>query len=80
MRAIACDSALHLVYVAAESGPVTVLGTQPAQVSKVGQVHVGPNAHVVEVDPATANSYFPLKDLSGRTALRIMNPGATTGS
>lgn len=75
---LAYDSGLHYVYVAAESGPVSVFRTQAGQVSRVGEASVGPNAHVVAVDSATHMSYFPLKDLVGRTALRIMRPGTET--
>jgi DNA-binding beta-propeller fold protein YncE len=71
---LAYDPGLNYVYVAAESGPVSVFKTQSGQVSKVGDVHIGPNAHVVAVDPGTHQSYFPLKNLGGRTALRIMSP------
>jgi YVTN family beta-propeller protein len=68
------DPGLHYVYVAAESGPVSVFKTAPGQVSKVGTVVIGPNAHVVAVDPGTHKSYFPLKNLGGQTVLRIMSP------
>jgi YVTN family beta-propeller protein len=71
---LAYDPGLHYVYVAAESGPVSVFKTAPGQVSKVGTVVIGPNAHVVAVDPGTHKSYFPLKNLGGQTVLRIMSP------
>jgi DNA-binding beta-propeller fold protein YncE len=73
---LAYDPDLHYVYVAAESGPVSVFKTQSGQVSKVGSVEIGPNAHVVAVDPGTHKSYFPLKNLGGQTALRVMSPGS----
>ena len=31
--------------------------------SKLGDGHIGPNAHVVAVDLETHRSYFPLKNL-----------------
>jgi YVTN family beta-propeller protein len=71
---LAYDPGLHYVYVAAESGPVSVFKTEPGQVSKVGAVAIGPNAHVVAVDPGTHKAYFPLKNLGGRTVVRIMSP------
>ena len=71
---LAYDPDLHYVYVAAESGPVTVFKTQSGQVSKVGSVEIGPNAHVVAVDPGTHKSYFPLKNMGGQTVMRIMSP------
>ena len=77
---LAYDPGLHLVYVAAESGPASVFKTQSGRVSKVGAVEIGPNAHVVAVDPGTHKSYFPLKNLGGQTALRIMTPAPGTAS
>ena len=76
---LAYDPGLHYVYVAAESGPISVFETIAGQVSRVGAVVVGPNAHVVAVDPRTHKSYFPLKNVGGRTLLRIMRPPSTTG-
>jgi YVTN family beta-propeller protein len=73
---LAYDPRLHYVYVAAETGPASLFKAEPGQVSKIADVQIGPNAHVVAVDPATHKSYFPLKNLDGRTALRIMSPGA----
>jgi len=73
---LAYDPALGYLYVAAESGPVAVFQTEPKRVSKIGETPLGPNAHVVAVDPRTHKSYFPLKNLGGRTVLRIMRPGS----
>ena len=44
------------------------------KVSKVAAGFLGPNAHVVSVDPVTHLAYFPLMNLEGRTMLRIMRP------
>jgi YVTN family beta-propeller protein len=77
---LAYDPTLQHVYVAAESGILAVFTTLSDGVSKVGQGLVGPNAHVVAVDPVSHKSYFPLKNLNGQTALRIMSPRAATGS
>ena len=73
---LAYDPDLHYVYVAAESGPVTVFKVQSRRVRKVGEMQIGPNSHVVAVDPASHKSYFPLKDVGGHTVLRIMSPAA----
>lgn len=48
--------------------------TEAGQVSKVGDGHIGPNAHVVAVDASTHRAYFPLKNIQRRTTLRIMEP------
>lgn len=77
---LAYDPGLGYVYVAAESGIVSVLKTQAGRVSSVGGMLLGPNAHVVAVDPETHKSYFPLKDVGGHTILRIMSPDSTSSS
>jgi YVTN family beta-propeller protein len=71
---LAYDPGLHFVYVASESGPVSVFRVETGAVTKLGDQYVGPNAHVVAVDPTTHRSYFPLKNLDGHTALRILEP------
>jgi hypothetical protein len=62
------------VYVAGEGGVVSMFRFDGTHVAKVGEGPLGPNAHVVYVDPATHRSYFALKDLNGHPALRIMAP------
>jgi YVTN family beta-propeller protein len=71
---LAYDPGFHYLYVASESGPVSVFRVAAAAVTKIGDIRVGPNAHVVVVDPATHRAYFPLKNLDGHTALRIFAP------
>jgi YVTN family beta-propeller protein len=66
------DPGLNLLYVAGESGFVSLFKVEPGNVSKLGQGLLGPNAHVVAVDPVTHYAYFPLMNLGGRTVLRIM--------
>ena len=41
---------------------------------KRGEGLLGPNAHVVAVDPETHLAYFPIKNLDGHPVLRIMRP------
>jgi YVTN family beta-propeller protein len=71
---LAYDSLLHLLYVAGEAGVVSMFCVEAGTVSKLGDGHVGPNAHVVAVDVETHLAYFPLKNLGGRTMLRILEP------
>jgi hypothetical protein len=47
---------------------------EPESVTVVGTASLGPNAHVVGVDPSTRLAYFPLMDVGGLTQLRIMRP------
>jgi YVTN family beta-propeller protein len=68
------DAGLHLLYVASESGPASVFRVGTGRVTKLGDQVIGPNAHVVAIDPSTHRSYFPLKNLDGHMALRVLEP------
>jgi YVTN family beta-propeller protein len=71
---LAYDPGPNILYVASESGPASVFRVGTDVVTKLGDEIVGPNAHVVAVDPTTHRSYFPLKNLDGHTALRVLGP------
>jgi DNA-binding beta-propeller fold protein YncE len=71
---LAYDSGLHMLYIAGEAGVVSLFKVEGGQASRIGEGLLGPNAHVVAVDQETHKSYFPLKNLGGKTALRIMMP------
>ncbi|MFL9889350.1 YncE family protein [Paraburkholderia sp. RL17-383-BIF-A] len=71
---LAYDPSLHWLYVAGEAGVVSMFRVGAGGVSKLGDGHVGPNAHVVAVDVETHRAYFPLKNFGGQTMLRILQP------
>jgi len=71
---LAFDPVLAVLYVAGEEGVVSMFRVDGAAVKKTGEGRLGPNAHVVAVDATTHQLYFPLKDVSGRPVLRIMEP------
>ena len=48
------------LYVAAESGAVTVFTEQDRHLTVLGRHHLADGAHVVAVDPATHRSYYPI--------------------
>ncbi len=73
---LAYDASLHTLYIAGEAGIVSLFKVESGQTSTIGEGLLGPNAHVVAVDSQTHKSYFPLKDLGGKTVLRIMTPSA----
>lgn len=75
---LAYDPTLGYLYVAAESGVVSVFSAHAGRVAKVAETLLGPNAHVVAVDPGTHRTYFPLKNLSGQPVLRIMSLDSRT--
>ncbi len=77
---LAYDPGLRQLYVAAESGIVSIFRVDSDHVFKLAENVVGPNAHVVAVDPQTHSVYFPLKSLDGRPVLRIAQPIAALNS
>jgi DNA-binding beta-propeller fold protein YncE/plastocyanin len=72
---LALDGALGRLYVAAESGTVSVFAVRGRVLRKLGEATVASSAHSVAVDPATHRVYFPLEDVGGKPVLRIMTPG-----
>lgn len=71
---LAFDRGLNLLYVACESGGVSVFKSEKGKLRKLGDANVGPNSHTVAVDSNTHKVYFPIKDLNGTPVLRIMVP------
>ncbi|MEO8180513.1 MAG: hypothetical protein ABI895_16885 [Deltaproteobacteria bacterium] len=69
------DAKLGWLYVAAESGDLTVFDLSRPGVRLLGRDHPGSNAHSVAVDPVTHRAFFPLvKGPKGTPVLRIMQP------
>jgi DNA-binding beta-propeller fold protein YncE len=72
---LAYDANAHQLYVAAESGIVTVLDLRGRELTEVGSGHLADGAHVVAVDPSTHHTYYPVPDGSdGRPALLVREP------
>jgi len=70
---LAFDPGLKLLYVAAESGHVTILRENEKALVTDATLYM-PHAHTVCVDPETHLVYFPLQDIDGHPVLRIMAP------
>lgn len=68
---LAWDDQSKWLYVASESGVVSLFGVQGREVKKLGEGWLGPNAHSVAVDAQTHRAYFPLRDVDGKSLLRI---------
>ena len=71
---LALDASLGLLYVASESGGVSMFKIADRKVTALARGAMGPNAHVVAVDAESHEAYFPLRDLRGRAVLRIVRP------
>jgi DNA-binding beta-propeller fold protein YncE len=71
---LAFDAGLGRLYVAAESGDVTVFAVDGRGVRTLGRGHLAARAHSVSVDPRTHNVFFPLENVGGHPVLRVMQP------
>jgi YVTN family beta-propeller protein len=77
---LAADPARGLLYVAAESGDVTIVDTRTAAGRVTGRGNLAENAHVVAVDGTTGRAYFPVPDTgAGHPGLLITSPKEATG-
>jgi len=70
---LAFDPGAKILYVAAESGQVTLFQESGNTLVLKGRIKM-PHAHTISVDPQTHLAYFPLQNLNGRPVLRIMMP------
>lgn len=71
---LAFDTGSRRLYVAAESGVVTVLAERGRRMIVLGRALLAQGAHTVAVDARTNLVYFPLANASGRPVLRLMRP------
>lgn len=71
---LAYDPANARLYVAAESGVVTVFSTNSGRLRKLGRAHLADTAHSVAVDPNTHFVYFPLEREPTKPGIRVMKP------
>jgi YVTN family beta-propeller protein len=72
---LSIDAAKGWLYVAAESGDLTIWDINQPGAALVGHDQPGGNSHTVAADPATHRVFFPLPQGTGSTpVLRIMNP------
>lgn len=72
---LAYDSGAKRVYVAAESGWVSVFDHDHGRLTTRGSAHLADGAHSLALDPATHHSYIPiLKGHNGSPVLREYEP------
>jgi DNA-binding beta-propeller fold protein YncE len=71
---LALDPGLGRLYVAAESGVVSVFEFNGGRLRKLGQGRLERRAHSAAVDPRTHQVFFPLEDVGGHPVLRVMTP------
>jgi DNA-binding beta-propeller fold protein YncE len=68
---LALDQAQHRLFVAAESGVVSIFSVGN-RISKAAQGFLAPAAHTVAVDQSTQMVYFPLENVAGVPRLRVV--------
>ena len=73
---LALDGSKQRLYVASESGIVSVFSTSSAKPQSIGEGRLARAAHSVAVDQTTHRVFFPLEDVRGRPVLRVMKPAA----
>ncbi len=69
--ALAFDPGWHRLYVASESGVVSLFDGHGTKLEPVGDYRA-PHAHSIAVDPATHRIYLPLEDVDGTPVLRVV--------
>ena len=74
---LAADTRLKRLYIAGESGILSVLDTtNPVTPRKLGEAFVGKDAHSVAVDSETHNVFLPLRNFDGRSVLQTLRPAS----
>lgn len=71
---LSLDAGRHRLYVASESGVVSVYDVARGGLTRSAQGFLALDAHVVAVDPATHRVYFPLQNVGGKPMIRVMEP------
>ena len=70
----AFDPGLRLLYVASESGVVSMFRDDGSGFRPIGEGRVAPHAHSIAVDADSHRVFLPLQDIGGRPVLRVMEP------
>lgn len=72
---LAFDTKLRRLYVAAESGVVTVFDEREnGALTTIGKAQLASRAHTVAVDSLIGRVFFPLENVNGKPVLRIFGP------
>jgi DNA-binding beta-propeller fold protein YncE len=72
---LAFDPVANRLYVAAESGWLSILTETDRHLTVTGSSHLADGAHVVAVDPSTHRSYYPVPSgANGRPVLLLYDP------
>jgi hypothetical protein len=78
---LAFDQGLHRIYVAAESGTVSIFDetADGKTINKVAEDKLASSVHTVAVDQATHRVFFALENVDGHPVLRVMQAVPASG-
>lgn len=71
---LAFDPGLDRLYVASESGVISVFSGEATGFQKIGEGQVAPHAHSIAVDRETHRVYLPIENVDKHPVLRVMEP------
>ncbi len=71
---LAYDTSLRRLYVASESGVVSIFQFEGRGLRKLARAKLADGAHTVAVDQTTHRVLFPLENVNGKPVLRVMKP------
>lgn len=71
---LAFDPELAVLYVASESGVLSMFKVADGRLRKIGEAPVAPRAHSIAVAPDTHRVYLPLENVSNHPVLKVMEP------
>lgn len=71
---LAFDPGLERLYVASESGVVSVFEEHGKTLRPLGSAFLADEAHTVAVDPVSHRVYFALENAGGKAVIRVMAP------
>ena len=77
---LAFDDSRHMLYVATESGIVSIFMEQGIAVHKLTEGYIAKHAHTVGVNQQTHDVYLLLEDLNGTPTLQIAQFTPPAGS
>lgn len=77
---LALDQSRHVLYVASESGVVSIFIEKGMTMHKLAEGYIAPHAHTVGVDQTTHLVYLPLENLNNHPVIRIASFTPPSGS
>ena len=71
---LALDSEKQLLYVACESGIISIFKVARPSIQKLAEGFLANGAHIITVDSTTHRVFLPLPEINGKPTLKIMQP------